>query len=70
MSGHATDLFAALDKAIETLQGRRALRKEIFLVTDGQAAGWRQLGEIQAVLERSKADIKTRIILVDDQEDH
>jgi hypothetical protein len=70
LSDHATDLFPALDKAAATLKDRLALRKEIYLVTDGQALGWRQLGEIQQVLEHSKADIKTHVLLVTDQEDH
>ena len=31
-------MFPALAKAVDTLQGRLAIRKEIYLVTDGQAS--------------------------------
>lgn len=68
LTDRATDLFPALQKAVDTLKDRLALRKEIFVITDGQANGWRQLTEIQRLLERAKSDITTQIILVSDQE--
>lgn len=69
LTDRATDIFPALGKAIDTLKDRLALRKEIYLVTDGQAAGWRQLTEIQRTLERTKSDIKTHVILVNEHEE-
>src|SRR5262245_54647560 len=66
LTDRATDLFPALQKALDTLQGRLALRREIYLITDGQAAGWRQLTEIQRALERARTEIKTHIILVNE----
>ena len=69
LTDRATDLFPALNKAIDILQDRLALRKEIYLVTDGQAAGWRQLVEIQQALERVKTEIKTHIVLVSEHEE-
>ena len=45
------------------------MRKEIYLITDGQAAGWRQLVEIQRALERAKSEIKTHIVLVSEHEE-
>jgi len=69
LTDRATDVFPALQKAIDTLKDRLALRKEIYLVTDGQASGWRQLTEIQRALERSKTEIKTHIILVNEHEE-
>lgn len=70
LTDRATDLFPALQTALETLSGRLALRKEVYLITDGQAAGWRQLTEIQRALERSKSEIKTHLILVNEHEEH
>src|SRR3989442_401679 len=70
LTDRATDVFPALEKAVATLQGRLAIRKEIYLVTDGQASGWRHLTEIQRALEKSKAEIKTHIILVNEHEEH
>jgi hypothetical protein len=69
LTDRATDLFPALNRAINLLQDRLALRKEIYLVTDGQAAGWRQLVEVQRVLERVKSEIKTHIVLVSEREE-
>ncbi|HEU0010768.1 MAG TPA: BatA domain-containing protein [Verrucomicrobiae bacterium] len=70
LTDRATDLFPALQAALDTLSGRLALRKEVYLITDGQAAGWRQLTEIQRALERSKSEIKTHLILVNEHEEH
>ena len=69
LTDRATDLFPALQKAVDTLRGRLALRKEIYLITDGQAAGWRHLADIQQTLEKSKSEISTQIILVNEHED-
>ncbi len=69
LTDRATDVFPALQKAIDTLKDRLALRREIYFVTDGQAAGWRQLTEIQRALERSKSEIKAHILLVNEHEE-
>src|SRR4051812_8823438 len=69
LSDHGTDLLPALEKAIDTLRGRLAIRKEVYVVTDGQAVGWRQLPEIQMALEKSKAEMKTHLILVNEHEE-
>jgi hypothetical protein len=69
LTDRATDLFPALNKAIDILQDRLALRKEIYLITDGQAAGWRQLIETQHALEQVKSEIKTHIVLVSEHEE-
>jgi hypothetical protein len=69
LTDRATDVFPALQKALDTLNGRLALRREIYLITDGQAAGWRQLAEIQRALERTKTEIKTHVILVNEHEE-
>jgi hypothetical protein len=69
LTDRATDVFPALQKAIDTLKDRLAIRREIYFITDGQAAGWRQLTEIQRALERSKTEIKTHVILVNEHEE-
>jgi len=69
LSDHGTDLFPAIEKALDTLRGRLALRKEIFLITDGQSVGWRQMPEIQTALEKAKSEIKTHLILVNEHEE-
>lgn len=69
LTDRSTDVFPALQKAVDTLKDRLALRREIYLITDGAANGWRQLAEIQRVLERSKTEIKTHVILVNEHEE-
>jgi hypothetical protein len=69
LTDRATDVFPALQKAIDTLKDRLALRREIYLITDGQSAGWRQLTEIQRALERSRSEIKTHVVLVNEHEE-
>ncbi len=54
LSDRPSDLFPAIEKAMETLKGRSAIRKEIYLITDGQASGWRQLSDIQKALQKAK----------------
>jgi hypothetical protein len=74
LSDRPTDLFPAIEKALETLKGRSAIRKEIYLVTDGQLAGWRQLGDIQKTLKQAKEQtgeqqVSSHIVLVSDNEE-
>jgi hypothetical protein len=69
LTDRATDLFPALQAALDTLRDRLAIRREIFLITDGQASGWRQLTEAQRALEGTKGEIKTHVILINEHEE-
>lgn len=70
LSDRATDLGPAVERAVDLLRGRSmALRREIFLITDGQASGWRQLPEIHSTLEKSRNLIKTHILLINEEEE-
>src|SRR4051794_26706722 len=69
LSDHGSDLLPAIEKAIDVLRGRLAIRKEIYLITDGQAVGWSQLSEIQSAFEKTKSEITTHIILTSEHED-
>ena len=74
LSDRATDLFPSIEKALETLKGRSAIRKEIYVITDGQLAGWRQLGDIQKTLKQAKEqtgeqNVATHLVLVGDGEE-
>ena len=68
LTDRATDLFPALNQAMDTLRARLAIRKEVYIVTDGQAAGWRQLTEIQSLLEKDRSEIQVHIILINEEE--
>jgi hypothetical protein len=69
LSDRASDLAPAVQKAVETLQGRAALRKEIYLVTDGQAAGWHHLADIRKAFEQTQAEIRSHILFVGAKEE-
>jgi hypothetical protein len=62
LSGRGTDLYSSLRRAVEILQRKPAVRREIYLVTDGQAAGFRQMNNIKNLLEETGADIKTTFV--------
>ena len=71
ISGHATDWLPVLKQAVETCKKSRGLRREIFLVTDTQALGWRQMPEIKRLLAGAKKDgIRTRILFIEQPEDN
>jgi len=67
LSDHASNMTAPLNHAIEVLKSQQSARKEIYLVTDTQALGWRQTGEIQQVLSDSRKDIAAHLIFVGQQ---
>lgn len=69
LTDRATDVLPALGRALDTLKDRLALRREIYLITDGAANGWRQLAEIQRTLERTKTEIRTHVVLVNEHEE-
>jgi hypothetical protein len=69
LSDRATEMYQPLEQAVETLKGRAAVQKEIYLITDGQSTGWTQLGDIQTLLTRAqesgkKENLQTHLILV------
>lgn len=68
LSDRTTDMLAVLKQATETLRRTRGMRKEIFLVTDTQALGWRQLGEIRKLLDAARQDqVKVHLVFVGEQ---
>src|SRR4051812_10861680 len=69
LTDRATDLLPAVQRALDTLKQRIGIRKEIYLVTDGQLAGWKQMGEIQKLLESSQRDIRSHIVFVSEHEE-
>ncbi len=64
VSDRATNLYPSLKKAVDPLRARRAGAREIYLVTDTQALGWRQFGEIRKTLDDAQKDLRTHVVLV------
>jgi hypothetical protein len=69
LTDRTTDLLPSIQRALDTLKQRIGIRKEIYLVTDGQLAGWKQMGEIQKLLESSQRDVRSHIVLVSEHEE-
>ena len=69
-SDRGTELPAALRQAVEFMQRQTTAVKQIFLLTDGQAAGWKQLADTRLLLDSVKKDIQTRLVLVGESEQH
>ena len=68
LSDRSTDVQAAVRQAVETIGRHASTAQGIYLVTDGQAAGWKKFNDITGML-RSPA-VKSRLILVGDEETH
>jgi len=64
LTGRATDLLPALQKASAILRDKPNPHKEIYVITDGQALGWKLSADIQRLLEAQKEDITTNVIFV------
>lgn len=69
LSHRGTDLLPAVKQSIETLAGRPSLRKEVFVITDGLLAGWRQMGQIGQLMEQHKGEIRCYVLLAGEEED-
>jgi hypothetical protein len=60
----STDLLPAIDQAMKTLRNKPSGRKDVYVITDGQASGWKQAGDIQRLLESQKDLVTANIIFV------
>jgi hypothetical protein len=69
-SDRGTEMQPALRQAVEALQRQPATVKQLFVITDGQAAGWKQLAETRALLVAAKKDLGAWLILLGDSEQH
>jgi hypothetical protein len=69
LTDRATDLLPAVQRALDTLKQRIGIRKEIYVVTDGQLAGWKRMVEIQKLLENSQREVHSHIVLVNEHEE-
>ncbi|MBI3868628.1 MAG: BatA domain-containing protein [Verrucomicrobia bacterium] len=68
LTDRGTDLGGAIDRAIELLKTRVGARREVYLFTDGQLTGWRNLLDIRSRLERSKDEVRAHFVFVSEHE--
>jgi hypothetical protein len=65
----ASNHFPALAKGLEVLAGRASVRKEVYLITDRQALGWRQMADLRKALQAAREEVKAHVIFVGGGED-
>jgi len=68
LSDRATDVQPALKQALDTLTRHEGASRRIYLITDGQANGWKRFGDIVKMLHDPV--VKTSVILVGGPEEH
>src|SRR5258705_1158809 len=59
-----TNLLEGIKSAIDILTNRAELRKEIYLITDGQASGWSRMEEIRRLMEDNGRHIRSHLLFV------
>ncbi len=64
-----SNLLPAVREAVSILDGRRDVKKEIYVITDGQSSAWRQMNEIMALAEKHEKDIRCRFVFVTQPEE-
>lgn len=61
-----SDLYPGIKMAVDLLKGLPGTHREIFVLTDSQAAAWRELGKIRDLEDLDKKDIAFHFITVGD----
>ncbi len=67
-SDRATDLLPAIRQGIEMLNRTQSASRDLYVITDGQQSGFRQLAAIKQLLDSSKDKIRATIVLIDQPE--
>lgn len=68
-SDQATDLPHAIRQAIDVAQRQDSAQKQLYIITDAQATGWKGAGATRTLLEPVRKEIITRVILVGESEE-
>lgn len=66
LSDRGTDVHHAVNRALDLLSKKTAAQKGLFLISDGQAAGWSRLEDIRQMLAAS--EVRARVVLVGAEE--
>jgi hypothetical protein len=64
-----TEWQPALRRAVEVLKKQSGVHKSIYAVTDGQAIGWKRVGEIRTLLESVKREMRTTLVFTTEGEE-
>jgi|GEM_PF-264952 len=63
-----TEWQPALRRAVDTLRRQGGLHKQLYVVTDSQAAGWRGLAEARTLLDEAKKDVPACVVTITEGE--
>lgn len=69
LTSRGSNLYPSVKLALDTLKGRSGLRKEVYCFTDGQLVAFKQLAQTQKLLEGSKGDVRSTMVIVGTHED-
>jgi hypothetical protein len=67
-SDRGSDWQPAIQRALDVLALQKMAQKRLYLITDGQATGWKTPGETAAMLGAAKANVQTSVVIVGDTE--
>ena len=67
-SDQGTEWQPALRRAVDVLRRQAGVQKSIYAVTDGQAVGWKGVGEIRGLLESMKREMRATLVLTSEGE--
>ena len=70
LSDRGTRLGPAVRAAVTALHQQGGARQEIYLLTDGQAGGWEELGDTVQLLTAAQREVHLNLILISDPEQH
>lgn len=68
-SDQATEWTPAIRKALEVLSRQSSGSRQLYVLTDGQAAGWKSLSEARSLLESAKQTVQSRLVLINENEE-
>jgi len=67
LSDRSTDLYPGLKEAVDLLKASQSAHRDIYLLTDSQESGWKQLAQIRQLQDDNKADITIHFIIIGDK---
>jgi hypothetical protein len=69
LSDRSSDLFAAVKQGVDQLDRAQSVRKELYVVTDGQRLSFRNVEAARALLDQHKDSVRGHVVLVTQPED-
>ena len=64
-----SNLLPAVREALSILERKSELRKELYVITDGQASAFREMPALRKLLDENRRDVRPHVLLVGAPED-